>query len=132
VIVLDVDCLKLANDSRGHGFGDEVLRRVAALVRGTVRDQDLVARVGGDEIAVLLAGADEARCAEAVTRLRDAFASAPSLDGFPLSAALGAATATAGTTLAEAQRLADERLYAEKSPSSRGTARGAEPQGAAA
>lgn len=135
VIVLDVDCLKLANDSRGHEFGDEVLRRVAALVRGTVREQDLVARVGGDEIAVLLANADELRCAEAVTRLRDAFASVPPLDGFPLSAALGSATAAAGTPVAEAQRLADERLYAEKSQSSRGSrvgARGAEPQGAAA
>lgn len=119
VIVLDVDCLKLANDSRGHEFGDEVLRRIAALVRGAVRDQDLVARVGGDEIAVLFGGADEARCAEAVTRLRDAFASAPLLDGFSLSAAVGSATAGAGVSLAEAQRLADERLYAEKSPSSR-------------
>jgi diguanylate cyclase (GGDEF)-like protein len=137
VIVLDVDCLKLANDSRGHEFGDEVLRRVAALVRDTVREHDLVARVGGDEIAILLGGADEPRCAEAVTRLRDAFASAPSLDGFPLSAALGSATATAGITLADAQRLADERLYADKSPSSRrsGPGRGrrrAEPQGAPA
>jgi diguanylate cyclase (GGDEF)-like protein len=130
VIVLDVDCLKLANDSRGHEFGDEVLRRVAALVRGTVREQDLVARVGGDEIAVFLGNADELRCAEAVTRLRDAFASAPPLDGFPLSAAIGSATAAAGTTLAEAQRLADERLYAEKSPSSRGGI--GRPQGAAA
>src|SRR5919198_4469343 len=37
-ILLDVDCLKLANDSRGHEFGEEVLRRVAALVRGTVRE----------------------------------------------------------------------------------------------
>jgi diguanylate cyclase (GGDEF)-like protein len=128
VIVLDVDCLKLANDTRGHEFGDEVLRHVAALVRGAVREDDLVARVGGDEIAVLLANADELRCAEAVTRLRDAFASAPPLDGFPLSAALGSATAAAETTLAEAQRLADERLYAEKSRRS-GVGR---PQGAAA
>jgi diguanylate cyclase (GGDEF)-like protein len=134
VIVLDVDCLKLANDSRGHEFGDEVLRRVAALVRGTVREQDLVARVGGDEIAILLGGADETRCAEAVTRLRDEFAAAPPLDGFPLSAAIGSATAVAGASLAEAQRLADERLYAEKSPSSRrgGIRRLAVAQGASA
>jgi len=119
VIVLDVDCLKLANDSRGHEFGDEVLRRVAALVRETIREQDLVARVGGDEIAILFGGADEARCAEAVTRLRAAFAAAPPLDGFPLSAAVGSATAAGGVSLADAQRLADERLYAEKSPSAR-------------
>ena len=136
VIVLDVDCLKLANDSRGHEFGDEVLRRVAALVRGTVREEDLVARVGGDEIAILLANADDLRCAEAVTRLRHAFSSAPRLDGFPLSVALGSATATAGVTLTEAQRLADERLYADKSPTARHNVgrglRPAEPQGAPA
>jgi GGDEF domain-containing protein len=121
VVVLDVDCLKLANDTRGHEFGDEVLRRVAALARNAVREQDLVARVGGDEIAILLGGAD-------------AFASAPSLDGFPLSAALGAATAAAGLALADAQRLADERLYAEKAPSSRrgGVARRAVAQSAPA
>jgi diguanylate cyclase (GGDEF)-like protein len=136
VIVLDVDCLKLANDSRGHEFGDEVLRRVAALVRATVREQDLVARVGGDEIAILLGGADELRCAEAVTRLREAFAAARPLDGFTLSAAVGSATAAADVTLADAQRLADERLYVDKAPSSRRGGgpgrRRAEPQGAPA
>jgi diguanylate cyclase (GGDEF)-like protein len=119
VIVLDVDCLKLANDSRGHEFGDAVLRRVAELARATVREQDLVARVGGDEIAVLLTGADHLRCAETVARVRDAFASAAPLDGFPLSVALGSATAIGGLTVAEAQRLADSRLYAEKSLSRR-------------
>jgi diguanylate cyclase (GGDEF)-like protein len=119
VIVLDVDCLKLANDSRGHAFGDEVLRNVAAVVRGSMREQDLVARVGGDEMAILLAGADEERCAEAMTRLRDAFAATAPLQGFPLSVGLGCATAGAGLTLAEAQRLADARLYAEKAPSVR-------------
>jgi diguanylate cyclase (GGDEF)-like protein len=119
VIVLDVDCLKLANDSRGHAFGDEVLRRIAAVVRGSVREQDLVARVGGDEIAVLLANADEERCAEATARLRNAFAAAAPLEGFPLSVGLGWATTGPGLTLAEAQRLADARLYAEKAPSAR-------------
>ena len=119
VIVLDVDCLKLANDSRGHAFGDEVLRNVAAVVRGSVREQDLVARVGGDEMAILLANADEERCAEAMTRLREAFAAAAPLDGFPVSVGLGCATTGPGLTLAEAQRLADARLYAEKAPSAR-------------
>jgi diguanylate cyclase (GGDEF)-like protein len=119
VIVLDVDCLKLANDSRGHAFGDEVLRRIAAIVRATVREQDLVARIGGDEIGILLTNADEERCAEAVTRVRQAFAASTRLDGFPLSVTLGSATA-AGMTLTEAQRLADDRLYAEKPASTRG------------
>ena len=116
LVVLDVDCLKVANDSRGHEFGDEVLRRVAAVVRGAVREQDLVARVGGDEIAVLFPSTDEQGCAEALERLRQAFAGAEPLDGVPFSVALGFATAAAGT-LADAQRLADSRMYAEKSAS---------------
>jgi diguanylate cyclase (GGDEF)-like protein len=115
VIVLDVDGLKLANDSRGHEFGDDLLRRVAALVRGTVREQDVVARVGGDEVAVLLPNADESRCAEALIRLREAFANAAQLDGHPLSVAVGYATVTAGRTLTDALRQADARMYAQKS-----------------
>ena len=118
VIVLDVDCLKLANDSRGHAFGDELLRRVAAIVRGTVREQDLVARIGGDEVAVLLPNADESRCAEALARLEDAFADTEPLDTFPISVTLGFATATAGASLADAQRQADARMYSGK-PASR-------------
>jgi hypothetical protein len=51
--------------------------------------------------------------------VRDAFASAAPLDGFPLSVALGSATAGNGLTVAEAQRLADSRLYDEKSLSRR-------------
>jgi diguanylate cyclase (GGDEF)-like protein len=124
VILLDVDCLKVANDSRGHEFGDAVLRKVAELARATVREQDLVARIGGDEIGILLAGADHVQCAEAVTRVRDAFASAPALDEFRLSVAVGSATAVGVVTIAEAERLADSRLYAEKSLSSRRTTSG--------
>jgi diguanylate cyclase (GGDEF)-like protein len=123
VILLDVNWLKQANDSRGHAFGDEVLRRVAALVRANVREQDLVARIGGDELAVLLANADAARCADAVERLRQAFASAPPVEGFRLSVSLGSATAAGGDTLASAQRRADAELYAEKRhPSATGVA----------
>jgi diguanylate cyclase (GGDEF)-like protein len=114
VIVLDVDGLKLANDSRGHEFGDDLLRLVASLVRSTVREQDVVARIGGDEVAVLLPNADESRCAEALTRLRAAFDNAAQLDGHPLSVAAGYATVAAGGSLAGALRQADARMYAEK------------------
>jgi diguanylate cyclase (GGDEF)-like protein len=115
VIVLDVDGLKLANDKHGHEFGDELLRRVAAIVRGAVREQDVVARIGGDEIAVLLPNAGESRCTEAATRLRNAFVIPVPPGEYPLSVALGHATAVAGETLAHAQREADARMYAEKS-----------------
>lgn len=53
-LMIDIDHLKVVNDSRGHHAGDEALVGVADLIRQTVRTDDVVARIGGDEIAVIL------------------------------------------------------------------------------
>lgn len=119
LIALDVDCLTIANDTRGSEVGDDLLRTVVTIVRGAIREQDLVARIGGDEFAVLLHGADEAACVKAVTRLRDAFARSASLDGFPISVAMGFATAADADTLTRAQRWAEARMFVDKTEPSR-------------
>ncbi|ONF95439.1 sensor domain-containing diguanylate cyclase [Sphingomonas jeddahensis] len=63
VALFDLDHFKHVNDTYGHAAGDEVLRRFAALARSSVRDQDVVARLGGEEFAVVLPEAtiDQAR-----------------------------------------------------------------------
>jgi diguanylate cyclase len=69
VAVCDVDGLKEINDRRGHAAGDELLRGIADRWRADARAADLIARIGGDEFAVLLPGADEAGAHDVVERL---------------------------------------------------------------
>ena len=61
LLLLDIDSFKFVNDTYGHPTGDQVLCEVAAVLGATVRDTDVVARIGGDEFAVLLREADEKR-----------------------------------------------------------------------
>lgn len=64
VILCDVDGLKLVNDSLGHDAGDQLLIRAAGFLKECSRSEDVVARIGGDEFAVLLPNSDEARTGE--------------------------------------------------------------------
>jgi len=115
VIVLDVDDLKQANDSFGHPSGDEVLRAVADVLRGCVRDCDLVARFGGDEFGILLPGTDEVGCEHIASRIGRTIVDHPGVRSLPLSVSLGYATCDTGGSLEEAATVADLRLVEGKS-----------------
>jgi len=113
VIVVDLDDLKSINDSLGHFAGDELLARAAAAMTEVKREQDLVARVGGDEFAVLAVECDRAGTDVLVNRLRAAFEAAG------VRASFGSAMRVPSQGLQSAWAEADKAMYAEKERSRR-------------
>jgi diguanylate cyclase (GGDEF)-like protein len=114
-VYVDVDDLKLVNDTYGHDQGDALLRTIAALLRDNVRETDVVARLGGDEFCVLLAETD-ARAAEVVTtKLHGAVQAAAAQARWPLSLSIGAITFnTMPANADEMLRQADQVMYTVK------------------
>ena len=108
VVSIDLDDLKVVNDSGGHDKGDDLLRRAGDALRATIRSQDVAARVGGDEFAVLAVECDE----EAVQGLRDRLEAGLLEAG--ISASLGVALRAPDGDLAQAWREADEAMYRSK------------------
>jgi diguanylate cyclase (GGDEF)-like protein len=114
VIVADLDGLKSVNDTFGHPIGDELLVRAARMLAASVRTEDVLARIGGDEFAVLLPAADETTAQAAVERVEAQLGAQPILANQPsVSLSLGCATAE-GTELVAAVKLADARMYVSK------------------
>lgn len=115
LVMLDLDHFKKVNDDYGHETGDQVLVAVAALLMGAVRPYDLVARVGGEEIALLLPGTDLERGIEIAERLRREVA-ALTIDGYPkqITASFGVALLPPGGDSDRLMSRADAALYRAK------------------
>nr|WP_184806775.1 GGDEF domain-containing protein [Kribbella italica] len=118
VIAIDVDNLKVVNDSHGHASGDEVLRRVAQLLTEQSRAEDVVVRAGGDEFVVVLDNPDERGARELVERIRTAAERVAASAAEPwfgmLRLSIGQASSTDGVPITELLTEADRRMYAEK------------------
>lgn len=115
VVMVDVDDLKLLNDSLGHDAGDDILRRTAALLKSTFRADDVVSRIGGDEFAVLLPGADTKIVSNAIARFKKELHQHNAKHDEPaLNLSLGAVAVETGISLTKALKEADEQMYQEK------------------
>lgn len=114
VIVADVNCLKLANDVYGHGRGDEMLKAATAILKGSCREEDLVARWGGDEFVILLKKTTQ-KDAEAVYRRVIANCSGTHIAGIPISMSLGLAVRSDNKhKISHFLKVAEGIMYREK------------------
>ncbi|PYG02781.1 diguanylate cyclase (GGDEF)-like protein [Thioalkalivibrio sp. ALE21] len=113
VIIADLDHFKDVNDTHGHAHGDRVLREVTARLQARVRDSDLTARWGGEELLVVAPGIDLREATALAERCRRALAEEP-VAGLGITATLGVAEFTPEDDRDSLLARADRQLYAGK------------------
>ena len=118
VLFLDLDRFKHINDSRGHDTGDKLLQEVARRIRGCVRAEDMVVRMGGDEFIVVLRNViDSNIITDTAGRLAEALNDPVVIDGRPLvtTASIGVSLYPRdGLTMGELLRQSDTAMYQAK------------------
>jgi diguanylate cyclase (GGDEF)-like protein/PAS domain S-box-containing protein len=118
VLFLDLDRFKHVNDSRGHETGDKLLKTVAQRVRSTVRTQDVVVRMGGDEFVVILKGVQDTRQVnETAERINHALSAPMVVDGRTLVTTVSIGVALYphdGVDMGELLRHSDTAMYQAK------------------
>jgi two-component system cell cycle response regulator len=117
LMILDLDHFKLVNDTHGHDVGDEVLRTVAACLKDMTRYHDIVARLGGEEFAIVAPNMELEVLSRFAERIRKAVASQPVATGnvrLTVTASVGIAVWDRRESMEDLYRRADARLYQAK------------------
>lgn len=108
ILSIDLDELKLVNDTQGHESGDSLIKQTAQVLEDNVRNRDIVARVGGDEFLILAVECKAHGSSTMAERVAGKLAS----DG--IQASIGFAQRNARGSLLEATQEADDAMYADK------------------
>ena len=114
LVMADVNGLKLTNDAFGHAAGDELLRKLARVLKSVCRSDDIVARIGGDEFVLLLPMTDSEETEKIVQRITEAISNETS-DTIMLSVSFGWATKEdPDTEMAAVFKMAEDDMYRHK------------------
>lgn len=116
LVFIDLDKFKQVNDTHGHLVGDSVLKKVSSLLMESLRDEDMLARYGGDEFAILLTNTDEEDAVRTAEKLRLALDNDSELKKFGVTASIGVCASEASTASDSETfiRHADEVTYMAK------------------
>lgn len=114
IVLLDVNGLKLINDSFGHITGDKLLIKLASIIKAMSRTNDIVARIGGDEFVMLLPLTSEEDTEEIITQIKQK-TSNEEIEGITISVSAGFATKTHNnSTIEEIFKYAENNMYRNK------------------
>ena len=113
LVLADVNGLKLANDAFGHDVGDELLKKVAAVMKQTCREDDIIFRVGGDEFVLLLPQTDAEHAQTIVDRINKALKK-EKVQNLLISVAFGSAQHSTDDGFEATFKTAEDRMYRNK------------------
>ena len=114
LLMFDIDYFKKINDTHGHDAGDRALQALGSLLLVSRRDNDVAARVGGEEFCLLLPGCSSEAAVQIDQRLRAQLPAIAQRLGFPVNYSCGLAMRQPGETLERMMMRADAALYAAK------------------
>jgi diguanylate cyclase (GGDEF)-like protein/PAS domain S-box-containing protein len=123
IVLGDVNCLKMINDTYGHEKGDELLIKVAGILKQCFRKSDIISRWGGDEFITLLPSTDYIRAEEIVRRIEQTCLQFSS-EGMPISISLGISTKeNEDENIGEVLKAAEDKMYWNKTTDGKRTHR---------
>jgi len=117
VALIDVDKFKQINDNYSHQVGDEVLRNIAQILRSHIREDDMAARLAGDEFVIVFKNAELAVAQQVCQRISDAvrnFDWSSINAGLASSISIGVAAAEPGDTIETLTHRSDAAMYRHK------------------